>query len=60
MSKDEKGRELSKHTLFLFAGDFARLADLFPQAKPSKVVRHLVRDLIDRTRGEVVDVDLDD
>ncbi len=61
MPKDEKGRDLQKHTLLLFEGDYARLNDLFPKPKAAKVIRHLVRDLIERTQGEKpnVEVDLD-
>ena len=59
MSKDDQGRDLQKHTLHLFKGDFDRLADLFPKANPSKVIRHLVRDLIKRTEGQVPDVTVD-
>ena len=57
--RDSEGRELQKHTLFLFAGDYAELNTLFPQAKAAKVIRHLVRDLIKRTRGGTVDVTVD-
>lgn len=59
MSKDDQGRDLQKHTLHLFEGDFQRLGDLFPGATPSKVVRHMVRDLIKRTEGEKPDVEVD-
>lgn len=59
MPKDELGRDLQKHTLHLFAGDFARLGELFPKAGASKVIRHLVRDLIKRTEGEKPDVEVD-
>lgn len=61
MSKDREGRPLQKHTLHLFEGDFASIGDLFPAAEPSRVIRHMVRDLIERTKGEKpnVKVDLD-
>lgn len=59
MPIDEEGRELQKHTLHLFEGDFDRIADLFPNAKPSRVIRLLVHDLIQRTKGEKVDVKVD-
>lgn len=52
MSKDDTGRDLQKHTLHLYAGEFDRLRDLFPRAEPSKVIRRLVHDLIKRTEGE--------
>jgi hypothetical protein len=57
MPKDDQGRELQKHTLNLFHGDFARLADLFPASDPSRIIRHMVRDLIKRTDGEGLDVE---
>lgn len=59
MSKDKEGRPLQKHTLNLFEGDWERLGDLFPQTDTSRLVRHLVRDLIDRTKGERPNVDID-
>lgn len=40
MSKDEK--ELQKHTLHLFQGDYDKLAVLFPNTTPARVIRHLV------------------
>lgn len=52
-------RELKKHTLFLFDGDYDRLRDLFPEADPAKVIRHLVRDLIERTEGKKPDVQIE-
>lgn len=59
MAKDEKGRELQKHTLHLFAGQYDRLAALFPNVPPAKVIRHMVDDLCKRTEGEKPDVDFD-
>lgn len=59
MSKDDSGRDLQKHTLFLFEGDYDKLNVLFPGAKAAKVVRHLVRDLIKRTEGDKPDVQVD-
>ena len=59
MAKDKEGRALQKHTLNLFEGDWDRLGDLFPKVDTSKLIRHLVRDLIDRTKGEKPDVELD-
>ena len=35
--------ELQKVTLNLFAGDFAKLQDLYPVAGAGKIVRNLVR-----------------
>lgn len=58
MPRDPEGRDLKKHTLHLFDGDFDRLRDLFPKSEPSRVVRHLVRDLIKRTEGNM-NVELD-
>jgi hypothetical protein len=56
MSKDDQGRDLQKHTLHLFDGDYDELARLFPAAKPAKLIRHMVRDLIKRTKGATPDV----
>lgn len=58
MPKDSEGRDLQKHTLYLFTGDYDRLNSLFPQAKSAKIIRHLVRDLIKRTEGETPDVEV--
>lgn len=54
--RDTQGRPLSKHTLFLFEGDYQRLNDLFPDVKAAKVIRHLIRDLIARTDGPTPDI----
>lgn len=59
MSKDSEGRDLQKHTLFLFAGEYDELNRLFPQVKAARVIRHLVHDLIERTKGQVPDVKVD-
>ena len=40
--------KLKKHTLLLFPGDFDRLRDLHPGAKPSVVLRTLLRNHIKR------------
>lgn len=58
MSKDAEGRPISKHTLFLFEGDYARLNELFPQAKAAKVIRHLVRNLIKGVEGGKPDIEV--
>lgn len=58
MSKDKDGRPLQKHTLNLFEGDWQTLGDLFPRTDTSKLIRHMVRDLIDRTKGERPSVDI--
>ena len=59
MSKDKEGRPLQKHTLNLFEGDWQALSDLFPKVDTSKLIRHMVRDLIDRNKGERPDVEID-
>ena len=59
MSKDERGRELQKHTLFLFAGDFERLGELMPDVSSSKIVRHIIRKTIENLEGETPNVKLD-
>lgn len=41
-----KVSKLQKHTVNLFAGDFARLGDLFPEADRSEVLRKILRDFI--------------
>jgi len=42
---------LQKHTLNLYAGDFTILCELYPDIKPSMLVRELVRSCIKRTQG---------
>jgi hypothetical protein len=59
MSKDESGKPITKHTLFLFDGDYARLNELFPQAKAAKVIRKMVRNLIERVEGGKPDIEID-
>ena len=56
--------ELTKHTLFLCAGDFHRLGELYKNAKPSAVVRQLVRNHIRQLeiqlpKASIPDVDLE-
>lgn len=59
MSKDAEGRDLQKHTLHLFSGDYERLNELFPRVKAAKVIRHLVRNLIKGVEGGKPDVEID-
>ena len=40
--------KLKKHTLLLYPGDFDKLRDLHPGAKPSVVLRTLLRNHIKR------------
>ena len=49
MVKDDK----TKHTLWLFRGDFATLAELYPDLGASIVVRTLIRKHIERIEAGV-------
>ena len=46
--------DLQKHTLNLYKGDFEELCALFPDIKPSILVREIVRDCIVKHRGTTV------
>lgn len=48
MSKDKQGRPIHKHTMFFFAGDVERIRDFYPTVPPSKVIRHMLRNTIER------------
>ncbi len=43
--------ELTKHTLNLFAGDFAKLQALFPDIGAAIVIRKITRQFIQRTEA---------
>ena len=60
MAKDDK----TKHTLWLFKGDFAMLAELYPDLGASIVVRTLIRKHIEQIEDSVgapklPDIDVD-
>lgn len=40
--------ELQKHTLNLYAGDYARIQELFPEVGAGIVIRRLVRNFLDK------------
>jgi hypothetical protein len=44
--KKRESRELSKHTLNLFAGQVDKLQELFPRLGAAKVIRTLVDDYL--------------
>lgn len=54
----EDNKELQKHTLHLFEGDYAKLARLFPNTTPARVIRHLVHKTITSTEGERPEIDV--
>lgn len=43
-----KNSDLQKHTLNLFAGDYDRLALLFPDTGAGPIIRQLVREFLSR------------
>lgn len=43
MPKTVEKEPMQKHTLNLYAGDFTRLQELYPEMGASLLVRHLVR-----------------
>lgn len=51
---------LKKHTMFLFDGDLARLAELVPGVPPSTTVRHLVRAYITKLEGARPHIKIED
>lgn len=52
--------ELSKHTLNLYAGDYAKLQSLYPDTGAGAIVRRLIRKFLDNveSKDQAVDVDL--
>lgn len=48
---------LQKHTLNLYAGDFEELCTIYPNIKPSNLVRELVRNTILRTKANTLPPD---
>ena len=46
-------KKLAKHTLNLYEGDLAELAEIHPYIAPSIIVRSLVRKHIEKVRGQV-------
>ena len=55
---------LTKHTMWLFPGDFRKLGEYYPQLGSSLVVRQLIREHIEKLESQIetdipkVDVDL--
>lgn len=45
--------KLQKHTLFLYEGDFDKLASFFPDLPKSKVVRTLVHEAIKKLEANL-------
>lgn len=43
--------DLTKHTLNLFAGDYAKLQSLFPDVGAGVVIRKVVRDFLSKIEG---------
>lgn len=52
MSINNEDEDLSKHTLFLFEGDYDKLKTLFPERGAAYVVRRLVRSFIERVEED--------
>lgn len=50
MASDQE--ELTKHTLNLFKGDFAKLGEIFPNLGSGVVIRQLVRNFITNTEAK--------
>lgn len=48
MPRQSSKEPLTKHTLLLFEGDFARLGDLHPEVGASVMVRTIVRKYLDK------------
>jgi hypothetical protein len=49
--------ELSKHTLNLFPGDYAKLQDLYPDIGAATIIRRIVRAFITQIEEKGTDVD---
>ena len=43
--------ELQKHTFHLYRGDYAKLQALFPELGAAIIIRKLVRQYLDNTKG---------
>jgi hypothetical protein len=52
--------DLSKHTLNLFPGDYAKLQDLYPDIGAATIIRRIVRKFLDQIeeKGEAVDAEI--
>ena len=54
----KKQPDMTKHTLWFFAGDFAKLSEFYPEIGASHVVRVLVRKHIEKIESQVKTPDL--
>lgn len=56
----KSSEELTKHTLFLRAGDFEKLRDFYPSTPTSQVVRKIISKVVDNLETpSVVDANVE-
>lgn len=51
--------ELQKHTLNLYAGDYAKLQALYPDTGAGAIIRRLIHKFLERVEGQDQSVDVD-
>lgn len=51
--------DLQKHTLNLFAGDYAKLQTLYPDTGAGAIIRRLIRKFLERVESQDQSVDVD-
>lgn len=51
--------DLTKHTLNLYTGDYAKLQALYPDTGAGAIVRRLIRKFLERVESQDQSVDVD-
>ena len=49
-------KELQKHTLNLFPGDYERLQALFPEVGAGPIIRSIIRNFVEKSEAGEVDL----
>lgn len=52
--------DLTKHTLHLYEGDYARLQDFHPEVGAASVIREIVRAYLDKLASPVTNINTGD
>lgn len=48
--------EKTRHNIYLYSGDYAKLGEIHPTLPPSEVIRRLIRNHIDKVESAKVGV----
>lgn len=51
MARKDNNGDLYKHTLNLYAGDYAKIQDLFPNVGAGAVIRRIVREFVEKVEA---------